>query len=82
MFSRFARLLSHTQIVPLLNPRSAPPAHDDLHLKLSHMSKVFLQQLANLHVMQAGWVWDGGETVHICIHGQFSKGVQVKGESS
>ena len=60
---------------------SVPPTHD-LPLKVSHVSQLFLQQLANLHAMQAGWVWDGGETVNVCIHGQSLKGVQVKGESS
>jgi hypothetical protein len=57
------------RVVPLLKPRSVPPTHD-LPLKLPHVSQVFLQQLANIHVMQAGWVWDGGETVNVCIHAQ------------
>ena len=51
-------------------------------LKLPHASQVFLQQLANPHVIQAGWGWDEGETVDVCIHGQSLKGVQVKRESS
>jgi len=33
-------------------------------MKLPHVSQLFLQQLANLHVMQAGWVWDGGDSVN------------------
>ena len=68
-------------LFPLLKTRSVPHLTHDLPLKLPHLSQVFLQQLANLHVMQAGWVWDGGETVNVCIHGQSLKGVQVKGES-
>ena len=64
MFSRFAQLLRHTQVVPLLRTHSVLPTHD-LHLKLPHVSQVFLQQLANLHVIQAGWVWDGGGTVSL-----------------
>jgi len=40
-----------------------------------------LQQLANPHVIQAGWVWEEGETVDVWIHGQSLKRVQVKGES-
>jgi len=75
-----ARLLSHTQVVPLLRTHSVPPTHD-LPLKLPHVSQVFLQQLANPHFIQAGWVWDEGETVDVCIHGQSFNGVQVKGES-
>jgi len=62
---------------PLLKTRSAPTTHD-LPLKLPHLSQVFLQQLPNLHVMQAGWVWDGGENVNVCIHGQSLKGVQAR----
>ena len=64
MFSRFARLLGHTQVVPLLRTHIAPPTHDH-PLKMPHVSQVFLQQLANLHVLQAasGWVWGGGGTV-------------------
>jgi len=46
MFLRFARLLNHTHVVPLLRTHSVPPTHD-LPLKLPHVSKVFLQQLAN-----------------------------------
>ena len=45
------------------------------------MSQVFLQQLANPHVIQAGWVWDEGETVDVWIHLQSWKGAQVKEES-
>jgi len=52
-----------------------------LPLKLSHVSQVLFQQLANPHVIQAGWVWDERETVDVWIHGQSLKGVQVKGES-
>jgi len=51
-----------------------------LPLKLSPVPQVFLQQLANPHFIQAGWVWDEGGTVNVCIHGQSLKGVQVKGE--
>jgi len=73
------RLLNHTQLVPLLRTQSA----HNLPLKLPHVPQVFLQQqLANPHVIQAGWVWDEGETADVCIHGQSFKGVQVKGESS
>ena len=64
-----ARLLSHTQVVPLLRTHCVPPTHD-LPLKVPHVSQVFLQQVANPHVIQAGWVWDEGETVEVCIHGQ------------
>jgi len=80
MFLRFARLLSHTQVVPLLRSHSVLPTHD-CPLKLPHVSQVFLQQLSNPHVIQAGWVWDEGQAVDVCIHGQSLKGVQVKGES-
>ena len=80
MFSRFARLLSHTQVVPLIRTHSVPPTHD-LPLKLPHVSHVFLQQLANPHVIQAGQVSDEGETVDVRIHGQSLMGIQVKGES-
>jgi len=65
---------------PLLRARSVPPTHD-LPVKLPHVSKVFLQQLANPHVMQVGWVWDEAGTVDVCIHGQFLRGIQVMGES-
>ena len=75
-----ARLFSHTQVVPLLRTHSVAPTHD-LPLKLPHVSQVFLQQLANPHVIPAGWVWDEGENVDICIHGQSLNGIQVKGES-
>jgi len=73
-FSRLARLLSHTQVVPLLRTHSVSPNHD-VPLKLSHVSQVFLQQFTNPHVIQLGWVWDEGETVDVCIHGQSLKGV-------
>jgi len=66
--------------VPLLRIHSVPPTHD-LPLKVPHVSQVFLQQLANPHVIQAGWVLDKGETVDVWIHGQSLKTVQVKGES-
>jgi len=46
-------------------------------MKLPRVSQVFLQQLINLHAVQAAWVWDG----NVCIHGQSLKGVQVKIES-
>ena len=75
-----ANMKSYPTVVPLLRTHSAPSTHD-LLLKLLHVSQVFLQQLANPHVIQAGWVWDKGETVDVCIHGQSLKGVQVKGES-
>jgi len=74
MFSRFAQLLRHTQVVPLLRTHSVLPTHD-LHLKLPHVSQVFLQQLANSHDKQPGWVWDEGGTVNVCTNG-----VQIKGE--
>jgi len=74
-----ARLFSLTQVVPLLRTDSVLP---HLPLKLPHVSQVFFQQLANPHVIQAGWVWDEGETVDVCIHGQSLKGVQVKREST
>ena len=80
MFLKLARLLSRTPVLPLLRTYSVPPTHD-LPLKLPLVSQVFLQQLANPHVIQAGWVWDEGETVDFCTHGQSLKGVQVKGES-
>jgi len=80
MFLKFTRLLSHFQVVPLLRIHSVPPTHD-LPLKLPHVSQVFFQQLANPHVIQAGWVWDEGETVDVCIRGHSLKEVQVKGES-
>jgi len=64
-----AWLSSHTQVVPLLITHSTPPTHD-LPLKLPRVSQVFLQQLANPHVIQAGWVWDEGEPVDVWIHGQ------------
>jgi len=38
--------------------------------------------VTNPHVIQAGCVWDEGETVNVWIHGQSLKGIQVKGESA
>jgi len=72
--------IQSTQVVPLLRTHSVHPTHD-LPLKLPHVSQVFLQQLANPHVIQAGWVWDEGETVDVWIHLQSWKGAQVKEES-
>ena len=71
---------SHTQVIPLLSTHSVTPTHD-LPLKLPHVSQVFLQQLANPHFIQAGWVHKEGGTVNVCIHGQSLKEVPVKGES-
>jgi len=53
VFWRSTRLLSHTQIVPLLRTHFVTPIHD-LPLKLLQVSQVFLQQLASLHITQAG----------------------------
>ena len=50
--------------MPPLRTHSVPPTYH-LPLKLPYVSQVFLQQLANLHVIQAGWVWDGGGTVSL-----------------
>ena len=41
----FTRNYQVTQLVPLLRTHSVPPTHD-LPLKVSHVSQVFLQQLA------------------------------------
>ena len=76
MFLRFARLLSHAQVVPQLRTHSVHPTHD-----LLHVSEVFIQQFANPHVIHVGWVWGEGGIVNVCIHGQSVKGVQVQGES-
>jgi len=45
----FTRNYQVTQLVPLLRNHSVPPTHD-LPLKVSHVSQVFLQQLAKPHV--------------------------------
>ena len=79
IFWGFARLLSHAQVVLLLRSHSFP-IHD-LPLKLFHVSQVFLQQLTNPHVIQAGWVRDEGGIVIVCTQGQSLMGVQVKGKS-
>jgi len=55
----FARLLSRTPVEPLLRIHSATPTHD-FPLELPHVSQVFLEQLANPHVIQVGWAWDEG----------------------
>ena len=67
IFEIRANIKSYPTVVPLPRTHSVPPTHD-LLLKLLHVSQVFLQQLANPHVIQAGWVWDEGETVDVCIH--------------
>ena len=69
-----ANMKSYPTVVPLLRTHSVPPTHDLLSTLL-HVSQVFLQRLANPHVIQAGWVWDEGGTVNVCIHGQSLKGV-------
>ena len=73
-------ILFYNKKKPLVRAHPVLPTHD-LPVKLPHVSKVFLQQLANPHVMQVGWVWDEAGTVDACIHGQFLRGIQVKGES-
>ena len=75
-----ARIKCHTKVVPLVRTHSVPPTHD-LPLKLTHLSQVFLQQLAKPHGIQAGWTWDEGGTVNVCIHRQSLKAVQVKQDS-
>jgi len=76
---RFERMSSHTQVIPLLSTHSVTPTHD-LPLQLPHVSQVFLQQPANPHFIQAGWVYEEGGTVNVCIHGQSLKGEHVNGE--
>ena len=59
----------HTRIVrsysdfikPKITEKSTVTTDFGLKKKLPHVSHVFLQQLANPHVIQAGWVWDEGK---------------------